>query len=308
MYDFLKRKLHKFIRRNFYAEIWNIAFIEANIEAILDKDFTKLDAKWLPKQKNFHYLADPFFCKENGHILLFVEDFSYYDKKGKVKLLKLDQNYQILDEKIILKDKSHYSYPFIYKENGHFYMLPENSSADELSIYTTKNPWAEWQKTQTIFSKQKLIDATLLYHDKTYWLFYNTKSDIHGSNSELHIAYSDSLDKNFTFHPQNPIKIDISSSRPAGKILEINNKLYRPAQDCSKSYGGALVINEIVKLTKTEYTEKTVNQIEPISSSYPDGIHTINYEDGLFVIDGKKYEFHLHKILVNLYRRIRKIL
>jgi hypothetical protein len=61
-----------------------------------------------------------------------------------------------------------------------------------------------------------------------------------------------------------------------------------------------------VKLTKTEYLEKIANKIEPINNDYPDGIHTVNYDDGLFVIDAKKYQFYWYKIFVNIYRKIKK--
>ena len=51
---------------------------------------------------------------------------------------------------------------------------------------------------------------------------------------------------------------DKRRARPAGRILEFDNKLFRFAQDCIPQYGSCVRTFEILKLTPTTYTEVEV--------------------------------------------------
>jgi hypothetical protein len=62
---------------------------------------------------------------------------------------------------------------------------------------------------------------------------------------DLHLAFADDLLGEWKMHPQNTIKSDITSARSAGEIFMYNNALFRPAQNCGKTYGGSIVINKI---------------------------------------------------------------
>jgi len=52
----------------------------------------------------------------------------------------------------------------------------------------------------------------------------------------------------FILHPKNPVKNDLTSSRPAVTMFERDGKIYRPTQNCSNSYGGSIVINCVTEL------------------------------------------------------------
>jgi len=67
--------------------------------------------------------------------------------------------------------------------------------------------------------------------------------------------------------------------------------LYRPAQDCSRRYGGAIAINRIVDLSERRFREEPVLTLRPSpGSAWPDGVHTINSLDGVTVVDGLRVE------------------
>jgi hypothetical protein len=104
---------------------------------------------------------------------------------------------------------------------------------------------------------------------------------------ELFLFYADSLfSGRWCAHPQNPIVSDVRKARPAGKIFQQNGKIYRPSQDCTNRYGYGLTINRILKLSKTEYEEVEVSSIEPKWDNNILGVHSINREKNLTVIDG----------------------
>ena len=60
--------------------------------------------------------------------------------------------------------------------------------------------------------------------------------------TDLHIWWSDDLFGQWRPHAANPVKIDARSARPAGTPFVHAGTLYRPAQDCSHTYGGAVAI------------------------------------------------------------------
>src|SRR6185436_19157488 len=91
-------------------------------------------------------------------------------------------------------------------------------------------------------------------------------------------------------HPLNPVKADLRSARPAGPLFEHNGALYRPAQDCSRAYGGAIALNRIRVLSATDFVEETVSVLEPDPRGpFPDGLHTLMGVGNITLVDGKRH-------------------
>lgn len=90
------------------------------------------------------------------------------------------------------------------------------------------------------------------------------------------------------------MKIDSRSSRSAGTPFHVDGTWYRPAQDCSVTYGGAVVFNKIITLTIEQYEEQVVTTITPCKESdFPDGIHTLSSVGPYTLLDGKCFRYHL---------------
>lgn len=306
---YLVYKVKKIYLRNFSYELWNIGIMNAAPDFLLkSKSFNSSKITWLPPHKRYAYYADPFPYIHKGNFYIFAEDLSYFNKRGKICRLQVNPSSgEVVGKKEIFRKDYHYSYPCIFSYEKETYMLPETVSKKELALYKAVDFPDAWQKERVIFSKRNIIDATIFYYDNYFWLFYTTKSKIHPKDSELHIAYSRNLQSSFKDHPGNPVKVDSSSSRPAGNIFVHKGKLYRPAQDCSKTYGGNLVINEIVKLSVSEYTEKQINKISMENHPYYNkGIHTVNFAGEYMVFDAKTRIYSPFRIFVNLIRKLRR--
>ena len=108
----------------------------------------------------------------------------------------------------------------------------------------------------------------------------------------LFVWHARNLEGPWEPHALNPVKADIRSSRPAGTPFVHGGMLYRPAQDCSRMYGGGIVINRVVRLTPTEFAEEPAATVEPFSESpFRDGIHTLSGVGDLTLIDSKRHRF-----------------
>ncbi|TFV97268.1 hypothetical protein E4S40_01015 [Algoriphagus kandeliae] len=225
--------------------------------------------------KKGDFWADPFPVEKGEDTWVFYEEFEAKKNKGRIGVGKWDGK-SLIDRRVALEENWHLSYPFIWEENGSFYLIPESGEVENLFIYEAVGFPFTWKKLG-LFFQGEAYDPTIIKRDGGYWLFVNQKPHPGASPFvELNAYFSRSLLKpQWEAHEQNPIVSDVCSSRPAGRIFEWEGKLYRPAQDSGKRYGHRIKIQEIIELTLKLYLEKTVRILEPEEAAL--GTHTFNF-------------------------------
>jgi hypothetical protein len=117
-----------------------------------------------------------------------------------------------------------------------------------------------------------------------------TKADAsRGGAIDLHLWYARNLLGPYQPHECNPVKTDVRSTRPAGTPFVHEGRLYRPAQDGSRTYGGAVALCRIDRLSPTEFEETVVRVVRPNrEDGYPQGLHTVSACGDCTLIDGKR--------------------
>jgi hypothetical protein len=142
-----------------------------------------------------------------------------------------------------------------------------------------------------LLDKIRAVDATLAEVDGRWWMFANIGQERASRwsdwNEELHVFHAPSPLGPWTPHRRNPVKSDVRSARPAGRLFRLGRDLYRPAQNCAVRYGHSITINQVVRLTPSEFREVPVSAILPHWAAHLVGTHTINSVRGLTVIDGR---------------------
>jgi hypothetical protein len=198
----------------------------------------------------------------------------------------------------VIEEPYHLSFPQIFKHDGSFYCMAETAAVRTLDLYRAIEFPYRWQKVQTLLRNVRAVDSTLLRHNDKWWLFFTSgNGPREGDYSHLHIWYADDLFGGWTPHARNPVKIDARSSRPAGQFFTHAGQLYRPTQDCSRTYGGAIRITRIEKLSETEFEETAVGRIRPPQRAYNRGIHTLSCAGDWCIVDAKRYVFNPSGIL-----------
>lgn len=99
----------------------------------------------------------------------------------------------------------------------------------------------------------RMADPTVMKRGDCFWLAY-TDMDI-GPYNNLCLMFAHTPSGPWRAHPGNPVKLDVRSSRPGGTPFWVGNELFRPAQDCSRTYGGALVINKTATHAHTSQSQ-----------------------------------------------------
>lgn len=293
-----KIKFH--CRELFQPEQWNIGILQQIPSDVLANGISE-NIEWLPAPKSNEYYADPFGWTHKDELKIVFEKYSYATQKGILASSDCKGNI-----KTLLEAKVHLSYPFVIDRadaaGDNRVILPESSAAKHIFCFDSANP----ENGKILAENIPAVDATPVLFNDRWWIFCTHDSEL--SNTELFIYHAEQFEGPWQPHKNNPVKSDVRSSRPGGTPFMLNGKLYRPAQDCSTSYGAAIVINEVTALTENFFSEKIVKRIEPRQSwKFNKGLHTFSIAGNNILIDAKRYAFNFDNFSHILSRKIKRI-
>jgi hypothetical protein len=280
-----KHKLRNVWETFFQADQWNMGVVQRPVQDFLRPESLRkepVDAPMLPDRHVFY--ADCFARQEDTGSVVYFERYDYRVRRGTIA--RLHYPWRPAEEPTdVLSFPFHLSYPFLIGP----YCMPEAWITNGIRLYDMRQPVNDPAAGQLLLAVQG-VDSTLLEHEGRFWLFYARMDRDPMLN--LFIAYADALTGPWHEHPQNPVKTDIRSARPAGPFFREGQRLYRPAQDCARDYGYGITINEVLTLTTTEYAECEVTHLTSPHPDYPDGMHTIAaLDEHRTIVDFKRRRF-----------------
>lgn len=282
------RRLLRQYRLHFRGWQWNVGILRRPIHTLLADPVPA--AEWLPGLGRNRFLADPFGKTEDGVLTLLVEDFDYRTRKGIISALVQENGSKFSPPERVLELPVHMSYPYLFEHGNAVYCVPETHQARQVSLFRAQPFPRQWIKVATLIEGFAAVDSTVFRHEGRWWLFCTDHDD--GAPTKLHAWHAPELTGPWTPHALNPLKTDVTCSRPAGTPFVHEGRLYRPAQDCSVTYGGSVVLNEVRQLTPVVFEEVVAASITPAAGSrYAHGLHTISAVGDLTVIDGKRPVF-----------------
>lgn len=223
-------------------------------------------------------LADPFLFEHESELFLFYE---HQDKwiggKGRICMRKTKDLKEWTPEVDVLEEPFHLSFPWVFKENGKIYMLPETGGSRSIRIYQADDDTlTKWSLCKILMEdEQPWTDSVIYKKEGNYYLF--TSHDVHSKQTQ-HLFVAEHLFGPYKEHPASPIYEGRDGGRNAGSIIEYNGDLFRPVQVCINSYGEQTSIMKIEELTPTTYREKLYKKdiIDTTIHSYRAGGHQFN--------------------------------
>jgi len=244
------------------------------------------------------FLADPFLLDYKEKNYVFVEDYSYQQKKGRISAFEVvGDNLKPLG--VVLEEEFHLSFPFMLADGSDVYMIPETSEAKEIRIYrATKFPF-EWKLEKVLMSDVSATDTMIFKNSSGYFMLTNICSAKIGEhNSELHLFHSNTLiSDNWSQTEQgNPIFCDSSRGRNGG-FYKTEDGLFRINQIQGKDhYGKAFAQNKVIQLDREGYKEELVGVVN--ADFFPDisSTHHFHHNNGYCVIDFARNQ-NLYNIL-----------
>ena len=262
----------------FHQEDWNVGYYY---------NTNPNNIHWLKPSKS-DYFADPFVFSNSKDTYLFFEWFSNKNGKADLAIAKKSENFDIYHK--ITDFPEHRSYPYVFEHQGETYCIPEANRTNKVSLYrfveTCHGASLQWDCD---LLDGCYVDTTLFIHNDKFYLFTTPQNQPH---THLLLFVANELVGPYRPFFNNPVKVDCSNSRMAGKIQNIDGELVRPAQNSTRHYGESITLNKIIQLDESKYIEETIKEIKPDNKwTYNKGIHTINSDGEITVFDAKTFTF-----------------
>lgn len=275
------QKAKVLFKNKFFFEQWFLMYDLKNNYSLSLWRYKKMMP---PKDRDW---ADPHIVFKDNKYYIFLEEYLYKTQKGHISLIVMDEKGVYQDPVIILDKPYHLSYPFVFEYKNEFYMIPETMLNNTIELYKCIDFPNKWEWQMNLMENIRAVDATVFYHKGKWWMFTSiVENEGPCSSDELFLFYSENLlSSQWKSHPRNPIVSDCKTARPAGKIFEIDGRLYRPSQNCSVRYGYGFNINYIELLDEYNYKEETISKVEPKWDKNIIGTHTFNHVNSLHIID-----------------------
>lgn len=290
-------KLKQWYKKQLRHE-WAIGFVEKGLDGVFSN---KPNYVWVKNPyAEERWFADPFILDvTDTTISLLVEEMRYAVPKGRIAKLMIDRaTMAIVDMKIILEESTHLSFPNIWRKDGKVYVYPENNESGQLNLYEYDEEREQLVKVRTLCT-EPLTDAVMTEVFGKQQIYSTQMPDPNGGVLNVYEP-----NKQGVFVQSQSMSLADKHARMAGQFFAYKGNLYRPAQDCNKVYGGAVIIEEI-RQSENALLFKNVKRLTSAHPFLHLGMHTLNEYKGVVVVDVKGSRFVLGRI-VDLLVKVKK--
>lgn len=278
------------VRQELTRERWRIGIIEQPICRLL-QSFDPAAIRWLDVPFD-GFLADPFgIAAADGSLVILAEAFPWKERRGRIAAIERGSDGRLAVTATSLTFDTHLSYPQLLEHDGEIYCIPESSAEGRVQLFRAVEFPHRWEPDSVLLEGFAAADTSVVRYRDRWWMFTCNHAD--QDEAKLFVFHSAELRGPWTPHARNPVKCDMRSSRPGGTpFVAQDGTLYRPAQDCSRIYGGAVTLNRVLRLTPDEFEEEVAARLQPdLAGPCPDGMHTLSAVGDVTLVDGKRHEF-----------------
>jgi len=206
------------------------------------------------------FVADPFLIKEGDMWNLFFEVYNNGTQQGDLAVATSKNTWTWKYQEVILDEPFHLSYPYVFKADDGYYLIPESFEDNSVRLYKADEFPTRWSFIQRLVEGRDYVDNSIVYYNGKWWLFSSVTS-----NDKLYLHYADSLTGPWQEHPLSPIVVDNPhKARPSGRLLVYDGRLYRFTMDVKPPVGTHQVMAyEITEISPTTYSEELAQE-EPV--------------------------------------------
>ena len=283
---------------------WEIGFVVDGLDGVFSDNPRYVWVQNLYKDEC--WFADPYILDvTKDYIILLVEEMRYAVHKGRIAKIAVNRHTMSIEKMdILLEEDTHLSFPNIWREGKDVYIYPENYAGGGLNLYKLVDNATRLEKVR-VLCHEPLTDAVMtdVFGERQ---IFSTKMPNPNGN-ELFIY---TLDQSLCVTNTECVRFEDNHARMAGQFFEYKGNVYRPAQDCNETYGGAIIIESVEK-RGNRYVFQPVKRLTSQHPHLRTGMHTLNEYKGVVVIDVMGYEHALGRLIsrcVKYKKRIMAIL
>jgi hypothetical protein len=222
------------------------------------------------------FVADPFLFRRPAGWTLFFEVFNGYTHKGDIGYADSTDGKKWRYGGIVLDEPFSLSYPHVFEWNGGIYMLPESGAALEVRLYRATDFPTHWVLVKPLLRGKPFADSSVFRHGELWWILTSTLGDF-----SLDAYYAEDLLGPWRPHGKNPVvPLAPHAGRCGGRVVTVDGKIIRFAQDDAPTYGLRVCALEIDTLSPTEYHERPASPTALLGPSgrgwNAGGMHTLD--------------------------------
>jgi hypothetical protein len=263
---------------------WSIATRVCGDAGLLDAWPCEATYNVIPDDAKRYY-ADPFLFEHSGRKYLFCEEYPLATGRGLLSVASVDSEGKIGSFQPILERPYHLSYPFVFAYDGQIWMVPEAYESGSVELYRAVEFPNRWTLDRKLLDGIGGCDATIFCSGGIYWMMLTTARYRGSTWDKQRLYWANSPLGPWSEHANGLIRIDSVVARPAGAVVMHNNKILRPAQNCSHRYGGSIVLLEIEELSRAEFRETPVAEVKTMQSDGLLGTHTYSRSGTIEAVD-----------------------
>ena len=278
---------NKILSKLFYLNAWTVGYrkLENENEELPSRN-KKAKYDLVPLNDHIYY-ADPFVFEDGNDTYLFVESMNRYRGIATISVSQY-QNGRFGKFKEIIKEPFHMSYPNVFKYGENYYMIPETSGSGQVRLYVATEFPYHWEFCKVLLENgNAYTDNTIEFigDNVFFYAFYESKGERFVELYQLDFDNYELIRKES--------EKTIINDRPAGNIICINGKKYRPLQDCDLYYGKAIKIYSHNQDQDEKLIEYINEDCYDLNIKRITGTHTINRSKHFEVVDLKYTRFCL---------------
>ncbi len=200
-------------------------------------------------------VAHPFMVVTDSLYYLFFTAKNGKTNQGGIGLAESKNGMDWEYRQIVIKEPFVLSYPYVFKWQDDYYLIPEAYTETSLRLYRATDFPDKWTYERDLITGDHFISASVVRYNDMWWMFVARLG-----NETLRLFYSPDLTEPWTEHPRSPVVAkDKNIARPGGRPLVIDGSLYRLGQDCDPTYGNQVFAFQITHISTTAYKEKMID-------------------------------------------------
>lgn len=264
------------------------------------------------------WYADPMPVSIGNKDFVFVEMYDKLRKKGFIGISETDEQGSLRKPQRVIEEEFHLSFPYVFKHNNAYFMIPECSESGQIRIYKMGADPYHWNIYLKWNDYQGFVD-TVVYskEDGDLYLITSQENPENKYQTRLVLLLLTNLsDQTAADLKQIWRAADYSYyARNAGGIMKQQDTIYRAVQySTAREYGKNIIIKQITEMNENGLIEKDCSKIKIGDLSYklpafiyrPWGTHTYGRSNKIEVLDLSVQRFSVGGLFYKVYRHIRR--
>jgi hypothetical protein len=245
------------------------------------------------------FVADPFMVRTRGRWYMFFEVYNAWRGRGEIGLATSADGLAWQYRQIVLREPFHLSYPYVFRWQDAYYMVPEACESGAVRLYRAIDFPTVWTFDRTLIGGTDLVDPCPFRFNDKWWMFVGG-GDSPIRSERLRVFGARDLRGPWIEHPRSPIHTgDPVTARPAGRVMVSNGRIVRYAQQCAPEYGLRVRAFEITELTDESYCERPAEEgpiLDGSGAGWNAGgmhhidVHPLSHGGWLACVDGWRWQ------------------